>query len=131
MKKARRYFTLIILMAVPFLCCSCLPLYLPTNLGLQVDSSVVKPGTTTKEEVLLRFGGKFSTVGDNERLFITVFPDSHTFLIMSGFYVIFPVYAKEFKSFYEVQIEFDDNDVVKRCETFKLPREIPQEKSTP
>jgi len=35
---------------------------------------------------------------------------------------------KSINTWYEVEIEFDDNDVVKRCEVYKLPRDKLQEK---
>jgi|WetSurSiteA1Bulk_404760.scaffolds.fasta_scaffold168516_1 hypothetical protein len=125
MKKYRRYFSLVVLIAVPLFCCSCpIPLYWPKNVGLQVDSSGVKPGVTTKEDFFLRFGDRFYPIDDNERLFRTGFSDADAFLLVLALpYGVVPVYGKEFWVFYEVEIEFDDNDIVKRCEIFKLPRE--------
>jgi hypothetical protein len=124
MNKFKRYFTLIVLIAAPFFYCSCLvPLYWPKTIGLQIDSSGVKPGVTTKEDMFLRFGNIFFPVDDNEKLFRTGFFDSDgVFLLFLAYPGAVPVYGKDFTVFYEVEIEFDDNDVVKRCETFKLPR---------
>jgi hypothetical protein len=127
----KKYCIIILMVVVPIFCCSCpVPLYFPSrDLGsARIDTSDIRPGVTTKEDVLLRYGNSFYTIDDNEQLFRTAFTDSDKFVLFlvfgagyTGFGI--PAYGKEFNAFYEIEIEFDDNDVVKRCETFKLPRE--------
>jgi hypothetical protein len=105
---------------------SCIfPYYVPIVSGKrQIDLSDVKPGVTTKEEVLLRFGVAFTT-NQNETLFTGVYylTKGHYGWMFGVPYGAGLLSTNSITSFYEVEIEFDDNDVVKRCEEFKLPRE--------
>ena len=109
---------------------SCIfPVYIPPSHGMKlIDTSNVKPGVTTKEDVFLRFGDAFS-IREDEKLFTARY-------ILKGGYAAW-VWAvpygpmgtfgeKTSENVYELEIEFDDKDVVKRCETFKLPRKISQ-----
>jgi hypothetical protein len=110
---------------------SCImPYYAPIFSGKrQIDLSGVKPGVTTKEEVVLQFGNAF-TISRNETLFTT------GCCLVKGYYgwmYVVPygqaglLSEKGITSCYEIEIEFDDNDVVKRWEEFKLPRDVSQE----
>jgi hypothetical protein len=135
MKTIRRCSALIILIVAPFFCCSCpIPVYYSKDSGsARIDSSGVRPGVTTKEDVFIRFGNTFKSVGDSEKLFMATLAESDVFYLLlfvgAGYTgTAFPVYGKNFDAVYEVEIEFDDNDVIKRCETFKLPRDKSQEK---
>lgn len=128
MKPITRCSALILLIIAAFFCCSCpIPIYYQKDVGARIDPSSLKPGISTKEDVFLRFGSTFQEVGDSEKLFMATFSESDyfaLFLAVGASYAgtVFPVYGKYFNAAYEVEIEFDDNDVLKRCETFKLPR---------
>jgi hypothetical protein len=129
MKTIRRCSAFIFLMAAPFFFCSCLiPIYSQKDLGARIDPSSVRPALSTKVDVFLRFGSTFQEVSDSEKLVIATFAESDVFqvvlLVGIGYtgMAAFPVYRKNFDGAYEIEIEFDDNDVVKRCETFNLPR---------
>jgi hypothetical protein len=127
MKVIRIFTTSITLISALVLCVSCpFPLYWKKNTGLQVDSSRVTPGVTTKMDMFLRFGNRFHPVDDNEKLFMASFRDADVSIIMLALPTgqFFPVYGKESKALYIVEIEFDDNDVVKRCEASQLLRKL-------
>jgi hypothetical protein len=123
----RKFCAVILIIVAPFFCCSCpIPLYYSTDSGqARINSSGIRAGVTTKEDVFLRFGNSFKTTDDNEKLYTARYTESDKFLLLlvvagglSAGGV--PVYDKDYYDIYEVKIEFDDNDVVKRCETFKL-----------
>ena len=111
-----------------------MPYYVPSYSGeRQVDLSGVKPGVTTKEEVLLQFGSAFKS-DQYEKLFTSkcnLTKGHYGWMVGVPFTGAATLLStKSITSFYEVEIEFDDNDVVKRCEEFKLPRNLSQEKRT-
>jgi hypothetical protein len=129
MKTFRRYSALFLLMVAQFIFCSCpIPIYYQTkNLGPRIDPSSIKPGISTKKDVFLRFGSTFQEVGDSEKFVMATFAESDVFglfLFVGAGYsgAVFPVYDKKIDAAYEIEIEFDGNEVVKRCEAFKLPR---------
>ena len=113
---------------------SCImPYYFPIYSRKRViDLSDVKPGITTKEEVLLKFGSAF-TSDQKEKLFTAVYDltkGHYGWALILPNMIIDPKLGKDksINTWYEVEIEFDDNDVVKRCEVYKLPRDKLQEK---
>jgi hypothetical protein len=119
---------LLYLFLTMMICNSCiLPIYTSDSAKNKgwIDVSKIKPGTTTKEDFFLEFGNTFKTVSDDEKLFTATFAKSGDFFLLiaippmwygGGF-----LYHTERKDIdlYQVQIEFDDNDVVKRCDVSK------------
>jgi hypothetical protein len=114
-------------------CClfsnSCIiPYYVPDYSGKRIiDLSGIKLGVTTKEEMLLKFGSAFGS-DQNEKLFTATYnlTTGHYGLVMGspgGAYTVNDLVKKSITTAYIVEIEFDNNDVVKRCEVFKLPRD--------
>jgi len=112
-------------------CSSCiiLPIYVPQESGSGVvDTSNVKPGVTTKVDVFLEFGNAFQKISDDGKLFTATYAKQGHFFWLYGIGGgLDASKGKIIIDVYEVEIEFDDNDVVKRCETFKLPRNKSQE----
>ncbi len=129
MKMHSKQFLIYLLLMLNTINSSCiiLPVYIPRydkSKSLLIDVSNVKPGITTKEDILLQFGTTFKDVSDNEKIFrATCSKKGELFLIyfVSGGYQA-AVGAKEYRlmDIYQIEIEFDDNDIVKRCEVLKF-----------
>jgi hypothetical protein len=125
------------LLAAILCCSSCIiPSHDIRYYGKVVNITSIKPGVTTKEEVFLQYGN--FKISDDEKLFtaryhriegvdflITKMNPGDLFPLLSAHaeHSLWCIATEE----YEIEIEFDDNDVVKRCEKFKLPRNQSQE----
>jgi hypothetical protein len=122
------FFTNPLILAAYMSVISCiLPVYVPPYHGTGLDISNIKAGITTKEEVFLNFGYVF-TISEDERIFTAEYNlDKGSFawvgLVGAGYSAVGGIFGyRDIRNNYEVEIEFDDNDVVKRCEEFRLPR---------
>lgn len=103
-------------------------MYLPKERKGLIDTSNIKPEVTTKEELFLEFGNAFQQKIGEERLFTA------GYVKKADFFWVFAATTpyggggigtfgdKSIVENYVVEVEFDDNDIVKRCETFKLPK---------
>jgi hypothetical protein len=119
---------LLYLFLTMMICNSCiLPIYTSDSAKNKgwIDVSKIKPGTTTKQDFFLEFGNTFKIVSDDEKIFTSTFAKRGDFYLViaippmgygGGFF-----YSSQRKDIdvYQIQIEFDDNDVVKRCDIFK------------
>jgi hypothetical protein len=126
-------FLFIFLVMVSLFFSSCiLPVYFPRDSKGLINTSDIKPGVTTKEDLFLEFGNAFLKNSDDEKLFTATVFDQKQFGLIGflPYCCIFPIYERKMGGLYEIDVEFDDNDVVKRCEEFKLPRHLSQEKSS-
>lgn len=90
----------------------------------------IKPGVATKEEIFLKYGNAF-TISDDEKVFTRKYVRTEESGLFVSSLCIGGCFAHDFTwgritKEYEVEIEFDDNDVVKRCEELKLPRDKSQ-----
>jgi len=106
--------------------CIIFPVYIPPSGRGLIDTSNIKPGVTTKEEVFLELGCRFQKISDDERLFTLGYVKQGDFSwvwIAGGYYFAFggSFGDRKINDMYELEIEFDENDVVKRCETFEYP----------
>jgi hypothetical protein len=131
------FWALFFIFAICIFFISCvLPVYVPPNSGGGlIDRSVVKPGITTKEDVFLQLGCRF-WMSQDEKFFTARYTLDKGFsgilwFIGAGYSGTGGVYnPKNLTAVYETEIEFDENDVVKKCEEFKLPRDKSQEKKS-
>jgi hypothetical protein len=129
---SKLFFILLFLANLSHISCI-LPIYDPPSGRGSIDTSKIKPGATTKEDLFLQFGDAFTKVGEDEKLFMANFAEQGNFGVigfLGGSGPEFGLYSKKIYERYQVEVEFDNNDVVKRCEKFKLPREIPQKNKT-
>jgi len=109
---------------VNLICGSCIPLYVPKPTRGLVDTSNVKPGVTSKEQILLEFGGVFNVSNDG-KLFTLTYNKEGDFSWIGPNLLGGPpmeIGKKHILNSYTLEIEFDENDIVNRCETFELPR---------
>jgi hypothetical protein len=128
------FFTNLFVLAAYMSVISCiLPVYVPPYHGTGLDISNIKAGITTKEDVFLKFGYVFN-ISEDEKLFTADYNLDNGFFVWlwfvgAGYSGSGGMYGyRDIRNNYEVEIEFDNNDIVKRCETFKLPRDQSQEK---
>lgn len=123
MKIILKYALLLIsLLVVNLICGSCIPLYVPKPTRGIVDTSNVKPGATSKEQILLEFGGVFNVSNDG-KLFTLTYNKEGDFSWIGPSPTGPPIEIgkKHILNSYTLEIEFDENDIVKRCETFESP----------
>jgi hypothetical protein len=97
-----------------------------------IRAADIKPGITTREDVLLKVGCGFK-MSDDEKIFTTEITRSGRW----GFTypLAFPPYSNYYEHStnpinYVIEIEFNDREIVERYETFKMPDRISVEKLT-
>jgi len=102
--------------------CCIMPIPIRHTVGehAEIDTSFIIRGITTKEDIFLRLGDVMY-VSQEEKLM------TYQWTICTGYLFLFLFHGgriDSYETYYLVEIEFDDNDVVKEFRTWKGERTV-------